>query len=266
MVAYVVLLMVAPARADDSPLAAGLAAYESLDYERAVMLLHAARTSAVSRQDKIAIARTLAFAHVALDQSEAACAEFRTLLDLVPDTNLDSTISPRVKAVFERAKLEWIAAAVGDAQEPTAEPELIAVALTPTRPTAGRPLAVVLSSLHAATAQLLYRTRGKTVYDQLVAAVHDGKVEVALPGLNVQAPGLEYCVTALDEHGTTVGLAGSVEHPLAVDVEVPPRRPIYRRRWFVGTVSGLAAAGVVAAGIALVVRFAAPVHVTVQGP
>src|SRR5262249_3507421 len=131
-----------------------------------------------------------------------------------------------------------------------------------------QPLALVLSALRGATAQLLYRTRGQTTYGQLVAQVRDGKLEIEVPAPGVQAPALEYCVLTLDEQGTLVGFAGSAEHPLAADVEgvPPPRRPLYRRRWFLGTVGGLTAAGVLAGVIAVVVRVSAPVHVTVQAP
>src|SRR5262249_47912431 len=153
-------------RADENALAAGLAAYESLEYARAVPLLVEARTRAHDLKEKLTIARTLAFAYVALDQPEPACAEFRALLALDPTTTLDRSISPRVRAVFERARRETALAAAAsanersgkanEAQSPGDAPAALTVALIPERARAGHRLALSFAAARGASAQLRY--------------------------------------------------------------------------------------------------------------
>jgi hypothetical protein len=265
------------ARADErTPLAAGLLAYDKLEYARAVKLLEEARARAAQVDDRITIARTLAFAHVALDETEPAMAEFHALLTLAPTTTLDRTVSPRVREVFERARREEAALTAG-AYGPSEEPEEetppappatelapLAVALTPARPRAGRPLQVSLGALHGASALLFYRTRGDFGFAQVAAQERGGRIELAVPGGDVKEQGLEYCVQTLDEDGQPVGGAGSLEHPLLLDVPTPPR-PFYRRWKFWVTSGGVAVAGA-AIGIIVGVVRGMPAHVAVQAP
>jgi hypothetical protein len=280
--AGVVCCLAAPARADEPALAAGLAAYESLEYARAVPLLVEARTRAHDLKEKSTIARTLGFAYVALDQPEPACAEFRALLALDPTATLDRTISPRVRAVFERARREAALAAgasghTRNGKAPGSERAdkqalgaaaagaALTVALTPERARAGQPIALSLPAARGASAQLRYRTRGQVAFAQLGARERDGRIELALPAPAVKSPALEYYLQTVNEDGTPVGTAGSVEHPVAIDVEAA-RRPVYRRPWFWVTTGGLTIAGAVVGVVIAVVRTSTPAHVTVQAP
>src|SRR5947209_6267938 len=106
--ALVVLAFLASgvARAEvESPLVqAGLAAYAELDYDRAVELLTLARKESLTREEKIATYRTLALAHVGLGRLDEARSDFQHLLHLDPSFQLDRSVAPKVRAVFEEAK------------------------------------------------------------------------------------------------------------------------------------------------------------------
>src|SRR5262249_10488082 len=105
---------------------AGLAAYEALDYSRAVALLSQAFSESLDAEDKSTILRTLAFSHVALGDDTQARAEFRLLMRIAPNVALDPTISPRVRLVFEEARSE-IAPWPHPAVEPTTPPPPVVV-------------------------------------------------------------------------------------------------------------------------------------------
>ena len=123
----------APAAANRASLDAGLKAFEALDYERAVALLNQAFSESLGREEKLSVLRTLAFAHVALNQEDQARAEFRLLLHIDPAATLDETISPRTRLVFEEARAELPAPAPSPSPpppEPTPSPSPQAVAVT----------------------------------------------------------------------------------------------------------------------------------------
>jgi tetratricopeptide (TPR) repeat protein len=104
---------------------AGLAAFEALDYERAIELLQQAFTEALSREDKRTVLRTLAFAHVARGEAEQARAEFVLLLRLDPAMELDRTISPRTRLIFEEARAGLGAQPLASAPAPSPLPALV---------------------------------------------------------------------------------------------------------------------------------------------
>jgi hypothetical protein len=119
------------ASADPASIQAGLAAYEALDYARAVALLSQGFSESLDAQAKSTILRTLAFSHVALGDDTQARAEFRLLLRIDPNVALDRTISPRVRLIFEEARSEII---------PGPEPPHPAV-----EPTTPQPVVVVVA-------------------------------------------------------------------------------------------------------------------------
>jgi hypothetical protein len=126
----------APARADRSSIDAGLKAFEQLDYERAVALLNQAFGEAEETDEKLIVLRTLAFAHVALNQEEQARAEFRLALHLDPTMMLDATISPRTRLVFEEARAEM---AIDEPRpSPSASPPPVTAPPAPALPPAAR--------------------------------------------------------------------------------------------------------------------------------
>ena len=238
-------------------MARGLAAYEELDYQRAVEQLALALAHADRLEDRIAIVRALAFSHVALEQLDQARAAFQLLLQLDPAARLDRTISPRARAVFD------------EVQANLRDPSAVLATIAPARPRAGQAIVLSVITSGGVSAQLYYRTRGAAPYSRLAADGRDGKLVLTVPGLAVQAPGFEYYVIALDDHAAPMGSAGTPDRPLAVAVEAAPpaRRALYRRPWFWGTVA-LAASAVAAtvAAVVVVSRAGSSAHVVIAHP
>jgi len=63
--------------------------------------------SCATRRDSAAVTELSAFGLVALGRTDEAAEQFRMLLALAPDTRLDpETVSPKIRQVFERVRLE----------------------------------------------------------------------------------------------------------------------------------------------------------------
>jgi tetratricopeptide (TPR) repeat protein len=248
VVASCALLAAAPARGDveSEHVRAGLAAFERLQYERAVTLLEQARAESLTREEKIATYRTLGFSYVALDRPDEAQRDFERLLTIDPAIELDLRVSPRVRAVFEAARAE--VAQHGQHQPPAHRLAELSPAVDPAAPRAGETVALTL--VHgggmARRAELFYRTRGELGFSRVEAPVDDaGRVRLIVPGVAVGAPALEYYAIVLDEAGAAIARAGSLAGPLALPV-TPRPVPLHRRRWFWGVMGGVA--GVVLIG------------------
>jgi hypothetical protein len=136
------------------------------------------------------------------------------------------------------------------------------IGLQPAQPRAGEPISFILTAPGSTTAQLSYRTRGESDYQQVSALGKDGRFDFAVPGFGVKSPGLEYFVIARTDGGGQVGVAGAKDRPLAVGVEGLQHKPFYRRPWFWGTCAG----AVVVAVIVGAVAGTAPAHLTIQHP
>jgi hypothetical protein len=263
-IAFVLCCAAAAARAapdapaiDSETVRQGLAAYDELDFARAVERLKDALThEALTRAEKGAALRTLGFAHVALDDPEAARRDFEKLLALDPDATLDRTISPRIRKVFEeaRARVATGQAQVTERSLPQLQPEV-----APARPRAGQPLAVQVAWPGGVAAQvaLYHRVRGQALFSTVTAAEQGGRFALTVPGLAVQAPGLEYYLVALDEAGAPVAGAGSLGAPLSLEVTARPK-PVWKRGWFWGVLGGVVAAGVAATVAALLLTQVSP--------
>ena len=249
----VAAVMAAPlaARADiDSPLVKqGLAAYASLDYARAISALEQARNESLTREEKIAAYRTLGMAYVAVGQPGPAKIYFQHLLRIDPSIELDRSVAPKVRAVFEEAKAE--AATSAHAMAP-ALPSL-SPSVDPPAPKQGRPVTVhvVYPGGVARKMTVYFRKPGDAQFSrEVVAAAPSGAFDATVPGLAVQPPSLEYHVVLLDDAGASIAAAGSLGQPLSVGVASTPR-PVYKRGWFWGVVGGVAVAGALATGLAL---------------
>ncbi|MGZ3441911.1 MAG: hypothetical protein ACXVDD_20465 [Polyangia bacterium] len=229
----------------------GIAAYNDLEYPRAIDLLHKALQETLTREEKVVTFQTLAFAHVALGKHDDAVKDFESLLRIDGGFELDRTISPRVRSVFEEARGHVAT------QGPTAGGaghDLAALhpLVTPTRIKEGQ--AVTVASAYpggvASSVELFYRTRGRDVFAKLKSPVDPaGNFSVTVPGMHVESPALEYYLVVLDENGASVALAGTLGQPLAVDV-AGRKRPVYTKGWFWGVLGGVA---VVGAGVATAV-------------
>jgi hypothetical protein len=244
---------VARAGIDSDLVTRGVAAYDALEYPRAVELLEQALRETLTREEKIAALRTLGFAHVALEQPDAARADFERLLRIAPGFELDRTISPRVRVVFAEVKAR-MAPAPGAAEPPAELP-----ALTPTvdwgggvSAQPGHAVAIrVDDSGRAVRGELFYRTRGQAGFAKLTAPLAGARFAATVPGMAVRAPALEYYLVLLDGGGATVASAGSQAQPLDVAVAAAATRaPVYKRGWFWAVIGGVA---VVGAGVATAV-------------
>ncbi len=258
-----VAALCAPARGEiESDLVKqGVAAYDNLDYQKAIELLNKALAETLTREEKVATYRTLAFSHVALGETEAARGDFENLLRADPSTQLDRRVSPRVRAVFEEAR-----AALATRTTRTEEKKLpeLTPEFRPPKPRGGEP--VVVSAYYpggvAVTLQVFYRTRGQATFNKIAGEGALGRFEVTIPGLAVEAPAIEYYAVALDDNGAAVAGAGSLAQPLALDVGERPR-PVYKSGVLWGILGGVAVAGAVAGVLAFFLTRNAPAQITV---
>jgi hypothetical protein len=93
----------------DPDVAQGLALYQGLDFDRAVVALQRALTKKeISREDRAKALETLAFAYTVLGDSIHAEHTFHVLLDEDPGYNVDPDLSPRLRSAFVQAKSTWI--------------------------------------------------------------------------------------------------------------------------------------------------------------
>ncbi len=226
----------------------GVAAYASLDYARAITLLEQARGESLTREEKILTYRTLGMAYVALGRPGPAKIDFQHLLRVDPTVELDRSVAPKVRAVFEEAKAEAATSARGmTAALPTAAPTL-----EPAAPRQGLPVTVHVTYPGGVARKMTvyFRKSGEAQFSRsTVAAEPSGSFAATVPGLAVRAPVLEYHVVLLDDAGASVAAAGSLGQPLSIAV-APARKPVYARGWFWGVIGGVAAAGAIATGLA----------------
>jgi hypothetical protein len=246
----------------------GVAAYDDLDYDKAIELLNKALGETLTRDEKIVTYRTLGFCHAALNQMTEARSDFQNLLKLDRDSDLDRTVAPRVRVVFEEAKSSI---ATGQAQS-TGGSALPGVMPTvdPARPVEGRPLTIRVEYLGGMAERLVvfHRARGQAVYSRVDAHGDEGGHFVAtVPATAVKAPGVEYYLDLTDERGVTIARGGSLGAPLDVDV-LAYKKPIYKRGWFWGVLGGVVAVGAGVAAAVILTRPTiapnAPATVTIQ--
>ncbi|MCU1283416.1 MAG: Tetratricopeptide repeat protein [bacterium] len=253
LVCWLVAVAAPPAHAaiESDLVRQGIAAYNDLEYPRAVELLHKALQETLTREEKIVTFQTLAFAHVALGKHDDAVKDFENLLRIDGRFELDRTISPRVRAVFEEARgrvaTQGPTAGAGGHELASLHPTV-----TPAKVKEGQ--AITVDAAYpggvASSVELFYRTRGHDVFAKLKSPVDiSGRFSVTVPGMHVDAPALEYYLVVLDENGASVALAGTLGQPLAVAVE-GRKRPLYTKGWFWGVLGGVA---VVGAGVATAV-------------
>jgi hypothetical protein len=266
LAALVVCAAAPAARADvDSPLVKkGLAAFADLDYAKAVELLEQARAESLTREEKVVTYGTLGRAYAALGRNDDAKKLFRLLLRVDPSATLDRSVAPKVRAIFEDAKGEAATSGRGLAPAlPSLTPQL-----EPLSAREGRPISVRVDYpggvAHKMT--VYYRKGGDPGYSRLtVPGDANGRFEATVPGLSVAPPSLEYHIVLLDDAGGEIAAAGTLGAPLVVAV-TRKKTPVYGKGWFWGVLGGVAAAGAVAATLAVVLPRSnnAPITVNAQ--
>jgi len=232
----------------------GVAAYDNLEFARAVEILNRALTESLTREEKIVTFRTLAFAYAALGRTDDARASFARLLRLDGNAELDRSVAPKVRALFEEARAQVAtgkAEPSGGGAVPTLRPHV-----SPAQPKEGQPvtITVVHSGGLARSVHLFHRVRGEESYSEVKTAGQRDRFELTVPGTAVRPPALEYYVTALNDENVAMGRAGTLADPLRVDV-LPAKKSLRRRAWIWGVVGG---AVVVAGGVATALALTLP--------
>jgi tetratricopeptide (TPR) repeat protein len=255
LVALAFTVAAAPARAavESELIKQGVAAYEDLDYPKAIDLLQKALGETLTREEKAVTYKTLGFCHAALNQMKKAQTDFESLLRLQPRFELDRTVAPRVRAVFEQARA---AVATNTTTEPVQERAIPTVEpqIDPAKPVDGRPLTVGASYAGGLAEHmgLFHRQRGQDVFSRVDGSADEhGRFSATVPGLSVHAPGVEFYLELYDESGVVVARAGKLGDPIGIDI-TRPHKPVYKRGWFWGVIGGvLVVGGAVAAAVLL---------------
>jgi hypothetical protein len=248
----------------------GLAAYEGLEYERAITLLEAALHESLTRDERITALRTIAFAAFALGHEADCRAAFERLLRIDPAHQLDRRQAPRLRVLLEETRKNLATKpALPLAPQRNNSLPTMTLTLDPPKGKEGLPISVRLvdPTRDQPTLALYYRgtSKGEQRAFSSIEARRDkaGVYQVTIPGTDVKPPALEYYALLLDGGGTPAARAGSLGDPLRVSVSATPK-PIYKRGWFWGTLGGVAAAGIVAAVLAVTLTPNPPAQVTIQ--
>ncbi len=252
MLALAAWASVAVADVESADVKRAVAALDHLEYERAVHLLtRALAAETLTHDERVAAYRTLGFAHVGLEEGGAAVADFEALLRIEPGYELDRTISPRVRALFEQARTH---VATGESGRARGKPGLPLLAPTVTPELARAGVSVEISAGWDGVAQrveLFYRTAGQPLFSKLTTPLDAaGHFSLVIPGMQVRAPALEYYAVVLDRRGAPVAEAGTLGQPLVIDVTSGKPTPVYARPWFWGVLGG-ASAAIIVVGIAV---------------
>src|SRR6185312_6099120 len=177
-------LAVARAEVDSALVKAGVAAYAAADYARAITSLEQARKESLTREEKILTYRTLGMAYVAVGQPGPAKVDFQHLLRVDPSVELDRSVAPKVRAVFEEAKAEAATSARALA------PALPALApkLTPAAPHEGRSVDVhvIYPGGVARKMTVYFRKTGDATFSRTTVDGHASDFDATIPGLAVQ--------------------------------------------------------------------------------
>jgi hypothetical protein len=232
---------------------AGVAAFDAADFQHAIELLKGALDESLTREERVVAYRTLAFCYAALDQPASARGAFVELLRLDDKFELDRRVAPRVRALLEEARA---AVATGHAAPsagnklPELKPEV-----SPSQLREGRPaqISVTWRGGSANRMTLFHRSRGQPRYMTVNAAPGaGGKFTLDVPGDSVNAPALEYYLTALDADGASVARAGTFSEPLVIDVQGTAKPVGMRSRaWIWGVAGGAVAVAVLGLGLGL---------------
>jgi hypothetical protein len=176
----------ARAAVDSELVKQGVAAYEALDYARAVGLLERALRETLTGEESVVAWRTLGFCHLAFGREDDARRDFVNLLHVDGTYEFDRTVSPRARALFEEARAA-LAVERGTTRPPPErswEPVALQPALDPPSPVEGQPLAlhVAYPGGVASRLEVFYRPHGQPRYARAATPVAlDGNGALTVP-------------------------------------------------------------------------------------
>lgn len=202
------------ARADElpPPIAAGVAAYNDLEYEQAIALLRPALANKeLDDGARVVGYRYLGLSLLALGRRNGAKDAFRRLLELDRRFELPATENPIARQLLEEVRLDL-----------PAEVELSQTA-APAPARADAPIAVdirvVDPSSQVSGVVVHYRSAGARRFGTVGATpLGGGRFNATIPGTFVARPALEYYVVARGADGRVVASAASAASPLSIAV------------------------------------------------
>lgn len=248
----------------------GLAAFEGLEYERAIVLLEAALNESVTRDERVVALRTIAFATFALGREADCRSAFERLLRVDPAHQLDRRQAPRLRVLLEETR-KTLATRPEPPRpaSPSASLPTMALSIEPKKGKEGLPITVrLVDPAHDAPILSVYYRGTSSAERRVFSSVEArrdpaGVYQLTIPGSDVRPPAIEFYALTLDGAGTPTARVGSLGEPLRIEV-APTPKPLYKRAWFWGTLGGVAAAGVLAAVLAVTLAPTPPASVTIQ--
>lgn len=211
--AAVVVAIAAPQiRADELPqdIAAGIAAYDDLEYEQAIARLRPALArKTADKKARLAGYRYLGLSLVALGRTGEARDAFRQLLEIDRGYELPRGENPTALKLLEQVRLDMPAQV------------LLRHTASPAPGRADSPLSVAIEVVDESRVvsgiTVHYRVRGKRSFGTIQAtAVGDGGYSATIPGTFVASPAIEYYVVARGADGRLLASASSAESPAQV--------------------------------------------------
>jgi hypothetical protein len=218
----------------------------------------------LSSNDRIEALVLLGSAHIARNDAARAEEAFRALLDLAPDHDLAPSVSPKIRAVFDRVK------------QSRAKPPRIE---TVTASLAGDRVVFVakIADPDLRAGDVLLRSRSGTSDFLERPMIARGGVYTASIAVEPGSARLEYFVTVVDGSGQSVELGSSIllnptippPEPKAIQPVVaidPPPEPSIVSRWWFWTIIAVAVAGAAVGTYFIAARSGEPENMGNLGP
>src|SRR5579859_145279 len=182
------LATIARGEVESEQVKAGVNAFNAADFERCITVLTRALGESLTRQEQIVTYRTRAFCQAALNHADEARDDFVALLRIDEQVELDQSVAPKMRALFEEARALIATGAVPLPQAPSLPPLETSL---PARVAEGHAFTATVSHPGgvAQKVQLFHRGRGEARYQLITAPVAaDGRVSVEVPAAAVHPP------------------------------------------------------------------------------
>jgi tetratricopeptide (TPR) repeat protein len=246
----------ARAQTDNDEINKGIKLFNDLDYQKSIEALKSAlgKQQNLTKQELTEAHKYLAFDYLVLGNEGEAERMVKELLKLDPWFELDPMSSPRFLDFFAKVKKSMppppkkVATLTATGERSPVEMTYTTSPSQHAMKDAPLTFAVGIADPERRHARivLLHRKKGAPEYSTVSARrVDNGRYEIILPGILVQQPSIEFYIAAEDEQGNKIGLLGSPQVPLQIDVSEGEAKPIYATWWFWTGVGAAAVLGVV---------------------